>query len=180
MPGPIASVREQFWPGPICSRRRTTIRRVEQGYDRFDDAREVVERLYELGQEAGDLDPELDRDRLDALIKEATAFFSDDVELVTRDGTLYGPERFFSDWEVQTKDFRLRFEQPRFLDAGDGTVLVVSKMVRTARQGGDYVSSWPATVYRVRGGKVVFFEGYPDGRKACSDLGLDPSLARQH
>jgi ketosteroid isomerase-like protein len=165
--------------GPMSSPRRTTIRWVEEGYDRFEDARKVVERLYELGQESADLDPERDQDRFDALIKEATAHFSEDVELVTRDGTLHGPERFFSDWEVQTKDFRLRFEQLRFLDAGDGTVVVVSKMVRTAREGGDYVTSWPATVYRVRGGKVVFFEGYPDAHKACSDLGLDPSLARQ-
>jgi ketosteroid isomerase-like protein len=153
---------------------------VDEGYDRFEDAREVIERLFELGQESGDLDPELDRDRLDALIKEATALFSEDVELVTRDGTLYGPERFFSDWEVQTRDFRLRFEQLRFLDAGDGTVVAVSKVVRTARQSGDYMTFWPAMVYRVRGGKVVFFEGYPDGSKAMRDLGLDPSLARQH
>lgn len=151
-----------------------------ENYDAFEAACEVIERLYELGQEGGDLDPELERDRLDAVIKEATALFSGDVELVTRDGTLHGAERFFSDWEVQTKDYRLRFEQVRYLDAGDGTVVAVSKMVRTARHGGDYVTSWPASVYRVRGGKVVFFEGYPDGRKACDDLGLDPSLARQH
>lgn len=162
-------------PGPPS----TTITRVEEGFDGFEDAREVIARLYELMHESSDLDPERDRDRLDVVIEEASALFSEDVELVTRDGTLHGPERLIADWEVQTKDFRVRFEELRFLDAGDGTVVVASKMVRTARQGDDYVTSWPASVFRLRGGKVVFFEGYPDGRKACTDLGLDPSLARQ-
>ena len=150
-----------------------------EGYDSFEAAREVVERLFRLGQEAGDLDPERDRDRLQALIEEATALFSEDVENVTRDGTLYGTGRFFSDWEVQTKDFQVRLEQPKFLDAGEGRVVAVYRMVRRAREGDDHMATWPAAVYRVRDGKIVFFEGYPDRNKAMRDLGLDPSMARE-
>jgi ketosteroid isomerase-like protein len=152
---------------------------VGEGYDGFDDARTVVEHLLELSQTAADLDPERDADRLQILIGEATALFSEDVELVTRDGTLHGPQRVLSDWVVQTKDFRLRFESLRFLDAGDGTVLAVYKLVRTAREGADYMTAWPALVCRVRDGRIVFFEGYTNQSKALRDLGLDPALARQ-
>jgi ketosteroid isomerase-like protein len=52
-------------------------------------------------------------------------------------------------------------------------------MVRRAREGNDYMVTWPAAVFRVRDGKIVFFEGYPDGSKAMRELGLDPSMARE-
>jgi len=152
---------------------------VGESHDSFEAACEVVERLFRLGQDFEHLDPERDRDRRQALIAEATALFSEDVENVTRDGTLYGTGRFFSDWEVQTKDFQVRLEQLKFLDAGEGRVVVVYRMVRTAREGDDYMATWPAVVFRVRDGKIVFFEGYPDRNKAMRDLGLDPSMARE-
>jgi ketosteroid isomerase-like protein len=163
----------------MASPRRTRIDRVGESYDSFGAAREVVERLFQLGQDSEDLDPERDRDRRQALIEKATALFSEDVENVTRDGTLYGAGRFFSDWEVQTKDFQVHFDQVKFLDAGEGRVVAVYRMVRSAREGDDYMATWPAAVFRVRDGKIVFFEGYPDRNKALRDLGLDPSMARE-
>ena len=150
-----------------------------EAYDAFEDARPVVERLLELSQAGSDLDPVRDAEPLQALTEEATALFSEDVELVTRDGTLHGPQRVVSDWEVQTRDFRLRFEGLRFLDAGDGTVVAVYRLMRSAREGDDYMTSWSAIVCRVRDGRIVFFEGYLDGSQALRDLGLDPALARQ-
>ncbi len=148
-------------------------------YDAFEEARPVVERLLQLSQEASDLDPVRDAERVQSMVEEATGLYSADVELVTRDGILRGPERLISDWKIQTRDFRWRFDSVRFLDAGDGTVVAFHKFVRNAREGDDYLVSWSATVFRVRDGKIVFFEGYPDANKATRDLGLDPSLARE-
>ena len=41
------------------------------------------------------------------------------------------------------------------------------------------MATWPAAVFRIRDGKIVFFEGYQDRNKALRDLGLDPSMARE-
>ncbi|MBO0746757.1 MAG: nuclear transport factor 2 family protein [Acidimicrobiaceae bacterium] len=150
-----------------------------EGYDSFEAACEVIEHLFRISRDVENLDPEHDRERWQALIAEATALFSPEVELVTRDGTLYGPERLFSDFNTQSKDFKVHYDQLKFVDAGDGRVVGPCRMVLKAREGDDYMTSWPAGVYRVKDGKIVFFEGYPDGNKAMRDLGLDPSMARE-
>jgi hypothetical protein len=63
------------------------------------------------------------------------------------------------------------------LGADDGSVIGVAKFTRRLRESPkDRAWNLLGVVYRVRGGMVVFLEGYPDARQALQAVGLDPSL----
>ena len=101
------------------------------------------------------------------------------MEHVTRYGTFRGPQRFISDWEVQFQQFKVTWDTELF-DARD-TVVVVARILRQSRENPDGYVEAPASagIYRVRGGKITFFEGYYDARDAFVAAGLDPGLARR-
>jgi ketosteroid isomerase-like protein len=40
----------------------------------------------------------------------------------------------------------------------------------------DHFWNRSAGVYRVRDGKIIFFEGYANARKACEAVSVDPAL----
>jgi ketosteroid isomerase-like protein len=158
---------------------RARIGAVGADYDSFQDSCRVIERLFELGAEGGRLDPNEDQARWQALVKDGRGLFSHDVELVTRDGTMRGPRRLFSDVEAMTRRFTLAFEDLQLIDVGDGRVVALYGFVRKAREGPDYMKTWPAMVFGVREGRIVFLEGYYERAQALRDLGLDPSRPHQ-
>ena len=54
-------------------------------------------------------------------------------------------------------------------------VLTLQTVTRRNPDSGEVeLRAWPAAVFRVRGGKIVFLEGFQDRREAFSDLGIDP------
>ena len=132
-----------------------------EGAAKFEEAERVV-REVTRALNRGDLDT-------------AVSMLDDDVEWVTRDGSVRGPQLFRDIWAPQLARFDVKFEIERIVDAGDGTVIVVQKVDRRDPETGDLeLRAWPALVIRVENGKVVFIEGYPDRRKAFTDLGLEP------
>ena len=132
-----------------------------EGAAKFEEAERVV-REVTRALNRGDLDT-------------AVSMLDDDVEWVTRDGSVRGPQLFRDIWTPQLARFDVNFEIERIVDAGDGTVIVVQKVDRRDPETGDLeLRAWPALVIRVENGKVVFIEGYPDRRKAFTDLGLEP------
>jgi len=100
-------------------------------------------------------------------------FVADDAEYVTRDGTL-GVDRWEDDWRAQTQRWKIETEVEEIVDAGEGAIIVLLKMRRIDESTGEVAfKAWPANVVRIHDGKLVFFEGYPDPRKAFADLGLE-------
>jgi ketosteroid isomerase-like protein len=145
-------------------------------YDSFEESRAVIEKLFRLAE------PELaalpGSEELDELRRRGESLFADDVEVVTRDGTLRGPWRIFDDFEVQLKSFTLSFELRHLFEAADGSVVAVVKFMRRSRENPkDHFWNLGGMVYGVRDGKIVFSEGYPNARKALEAVGLDPALA---
>jgi ketosteroid isomerase-like protein len=113
----------------------------------------------------------LNRRDLDAALE----FLAEDVEYVTRDGPGRGREAFRDVWAPQLDRFHINVEVEEIVDAGNGQVIVVQKVDRLDPETEQLeLRAWPAVVVRVKGGKVVFYEGYQDRRKAFSDLGLEP------
>lgn len=105
----------------------------------------------------------------------ARALFAEDVEYVDREGSKRGFAPIADFWRPQLERFKIEFAVERTIDAGDGTVLVLTAVTRRDPESGDVeMRAWPANVFRVRDdGKIVFLEGYQDRRKAFSDLGLE-------
>jgi hypothetical protein len=59
-------------------------------------------------------------------------------------------------------------------DAGAGALVAMMEVERRERETGKVaLQAWPAIVVRVKGGRVVFIEGYVDRRKALAALGVD-------
>lgn len=140
-------------------------------YDSFEQARLPVERLYELGNELVGVG--LDSGRGREIESEVRALFAEDLEHVTRDGVVRGPERFLSDYRVQLSRFDISFE----IDVREGvdSVVVLLTARRQMRDSpSDYLVVHSGAVFRVRDGRIVFMEGYPDGRDALRAAGLKP------
>jgi ketosteroid isomerase-like protein len=101
-------------------------------------------------------------------------YASEDLEYVTRQGTFHGLEQWRSDGRGQLANFRLEIEVEEIIDAGDGALVVFNKARRLDKETGEVVwKAWPAVVVRVLDGKMVFFEGYVDRRKALADYGVE-------
>ena len=101
-------------------------------------------------------------------------YMSDDLEYVTRDGTFRGPDQFKSESDVQTTRWRFDNQLKEVIDAGDGAVITISEFKRLDRDTGEVAwTTWPAAVLRVLDGKVVFWEGFIDSRKALEDFGVE-------
>lgn len=101
-------------------------------------------------------------------------YVSEDLEYVTRLGTFHGLEQWRSDGRGQLANFRFEIEVEEIIDAGDGALVVLNNARRLDKETGEVVwKAWPAVVVRVLEGKMVFFEGYVDRRKALADLGVE-------
>jgi ketosteroid isomerase-like protein len=95
-----------------------------------------------------------------------------EMEVVTRDGTLRELTGFV---EATERRFIAEFELQDIVEAGDGVLIALLKVTRRSHEaGGDYLNAWPANVWRFRDGRIVFFEGYQDRRKALSVYGIEP------
>ena len=113
----------------------------------------------------------LNRGDLDAVEE----LVDEDLEYVTRDGPGRGRRIFRDVWEPQLSRFDIDFVVERVVDVGDGRFILLQQVDRKDPKTGEVeLRMWPAIVGRVRGGKLVFMEGYPDRRKAFTDLGLEP------
>jgi ketosteroid isomerase-like protein len=131
-------------------------------HDDFESAEKTAREAFEHYGEHRDLD----------LIYET--YVSDDVEYVTRHGTFHGPDQWLTEFKVQQTNFDFDFEVEEVVDAGEGAVILLNKVLRKDRESGEVVwKAWPAIVVRVLGGKIVFWEGYIDRRKALVDLGVE-------
>ena len=140
-------------------------------YDSFEQARLPVERLYELGNEL--VGVELDSERGREIESEVRALFAEDLEHVTRDGVVRGPDRFLSDYRVQLSRFEISFA----IDVREGvdSVVVLITARRQMRDSpSDYLMVDSGAIFRIRDGRIVFMEGYPDGREALRAAGLEP------
>lgn len=103
----------------------------------------------------------------------APQFVDENLEHVTRDGVLHGSERLLGDFAAQLERWEIAYELEELVDAGDGALIAICKVERRNRESGDLEwKAWPALVMRVSGGRIVFFEGYVDRRKAFKDLGV--------
>jgi ketosteroid isomerase-like protein len=101
-------------------------------------------------------------------------YISDDLEYVTRNGTFHGPGQWKRESADQTSRWRFDNELTDVIDAGDGAVITISEFRRIDRDTGEVAwKTWPAAVLRVLDGKLVFFEGYIDSRKALEDFGVE-------
>ncbi len=101
-------------------------------------------------------------------------YVSDDLEYVTRDGAFHGREWYGHDFEVQLLKWRFESEVKEIIDAGEGAVIVMIELRRIDRESGEVAwKVWPASVMRVHDGRLVFFEGYIDSRKAMAALGVE-------
>jgi ketosteroid isomerase-like protein len=101
-----------------------------------------------------------------------------EIEVVTRDGTLRGHDAALGELpgfvEATERRFIAEFELEEIVEAGDGVLIALLAVTRRSREaGGDYLNAWPATVWRFRDGRIVFFEGYQDRRKALSEYGIE-------
>jgi ketosteroid isomerase-like protein len=140
-------------------------------YDSFEQARAPVERLYALGNELSSVG--VDSERGSEIEEEVRGLFAEDLEHVTRDGVLRGPDHFLSEWRVQLRRFELAFEVE--LHDGDDAVVAVGEIVRRMRESpSDYLKVRSGALFRVRDGKIVFLEGYQDGRDALRAGGVRP------
>jgi hypothetical protein len=101
-------------------------------------------------------------------------YISDELEHVTRHGPFHGPDHFLSELEVQKRKWVLDSEVEDIIDAGDGAIIVIAKFTRVDKETGKVAwKAWPATVIRIKDGKMVFNEGYVDRRKALADYGVE-------
>ncbi len=131
-------------------------------HDEFDSAAETLRAGY----------AEFNRDQdVEAIGRK---YIAPDIEYVTRDGTFNGPDRLLSELGVQQENWRVETDIEEILDAGEGALVMLTKISRIERDSGKVVwKAWPAVVVRVKDGRLAFFEGYVDSRKALADYGLE-------
>jgi ketosteroid isomerase-like protein len=131
-------------------------------HDDFETAKETIHAAY--------AEFNLTQDR-DALRRK---YLSDELEYVTRQGTFQGTDQFLSELEVQQQKWTLESEVEEVIDAGEGAIIGRIKFMRVDRETGEVAwKAWPAVVLRVHNGKLVFFEGYIDPRRALADFGVE-------
>ena len=98
---------------------------------------------------------------------------AENVEHVTRDGVVFGPERLISEWEPQLERWAVSFYLEELRDAGDGALIAMFEIERRDRESGKVaLKAWPAIVIRVSGGKIAFLEGYVNRARALAALGF--------
>jgi ketosteroid isomerase-like protein len=107
----------------------------------------------------------------------AAEFADPEIEVVTRDGRLHGREAAVAELtgfvDATHRRFEAEFELEEIVDAGDGVLIALLTVTRRSRDSeADYLDAWPANVWRFRDGRVVFFEGYQDRRKALREYGI--------
>ncbi len=101
-----------------------------------------------------------------------------EIEFVTREGRLSGREAFRT-WvqgfvEATERSFVAEFELKEVLEADDGAIVALLEVRRRSRDSEEeYLTAWPANVWRFRDGQAVFFEGYGDRGKALRDHGVE-------
>ena len=131
-------------------------------HDDFESAAALIRRVYAEYDEHEDFHRLLDD------------HCSEDFEYVTRNGTFHGTEQWKSEADVQSTRWRLENELKDIIDAGDGAVITIAEFKRIDRETGEIAwKTWPAAVLRILDGKLVFWEGYIDSRKALADFGVE-------
>jgi ketosteroid isomerase-like protein len=131
-------------------------------HDDFESAARLVRRVYAEYAEHRDFDRLCDE------------YISDELEYVTRDGTFQGPDQWKSEIDVQKERWQLNNELKEVIDAGDGALIALTEFRRVDRESGEVVwKTWPAVVMRILDGKLVFFEGYIDSRRALEAFGVE-------
>lgn len=131
-------------------------------HDDFETARKIITAGYANFNVDQDLDAIRDR------------YLGDDLEYVTRLGTFHGPERFVGDLRAQVGRWTLQVDLEEVIDAGEGAVLALATVSRIDPDSGEVEwKAWPGAVMRIHGGRMVFFEGYVDRRKALAEYGLE-------
>jgi hypothetical protein len=136
---------------------------VTDGYDSFEQARIPVERLYELGAEiSAEISASgFDSPRVAELEGEVRSLFAEDLENVTRDGIVRGPDHFISDWHVHLRRCEVNWTT-EFHEGADAAVVATGDITSRLRDSpDDYLTRHSGAIYKVRDGKIVFFEGYP-------------------
>jgi ketosteroid isomerase-like protein len=133
-------------------------------HDDFESAAQLIRRVYAEFVEHQDFDRTCDE------------YVSEDLEYVTRNGTFHGPDQWKSEFATQSSSWQFVNEVQDIVDAGDGAVIVLSETRRIDRDTGEVGwKTWPGLVMRVLDGKLVFFEGYIDSRKALEEFGVEQS-----
>jgi limonene-1,2-epoxide hydrolase len=131
-------------------------------HDDFEAAEEVIRSAFADYAEHEDFDRICDD------------YTTDDLEYVTRNGTFRGPEQLKSEIAAQGVRWRFENEMTDLVDAGEGAVIAITEFKRLDKDTGEVAwKTWPATVLRVLDGKIVFWEGYVDSRKALEDFGVE-------
>jgi ketosteroid isomerase-like protein len=101
------------------------------------------------------------------------ALVAADIEHVTRDGVVHGPDRLLEEFATQLERWKITYELEELIDASEGALIAIVKVERRNRESGEVEwKAWPALVVRIFEGRVVFLEGYVDRRKAIEDLGI--------
>jgi hypothetical protein len=101
-----------------------------------------------------------------------------DIEFVTRNGRQRGKAAFRSYQEgwLLPRESPLVVEEisvDDLIDAGDGNfVVLLTVRRRNVENEDEYLSAWPAHVWRFDGDKAVFFEGYAKREAALKAVGL--------
>lgn len=81
-------------------------------------------------------------------------------------------QRFLEGIEADFRDFRQRPD--RFIDAGEGRVVVLGEFVGRGRSSGLPFRSPFGHVWTVRDGRLARLEGYLDHTLALASVGLEP------
>jgi ketosteroid isomerase-like protein len=131
-------------------------------HDSFEIAKEVIDSTL-AAVARGDFD-------------EVRANVDPEIEHVTRNGTVRGPDRFVEEFGPQLERWAMSFYLEDLHDAGEGALIALLEVERRDRESGKVEwKAWPAIVIRVSGGKVVFLEGYVSRPKAFAALSPRPS-----
>jgi hypothetical protein len=81
-----------------------------------------------------------------------------------------GLQAGWGEWLEAWEEFRIEYEE--YLDAGEGTVLVLVKLSGRTSAGVD-ISHPGAAVFSIRAGQMLSMEFYMDREQARRDAGLD-------
>lgn len=131
-------------------------------HDDFESAEKTARAAFEHYTQHQDLD----------LLRDA--YVSDELEYVTRQGTFHGHDKWMTDFAVQEGNFDFDNEVEEVIDAGEGAIVLLNRVLRRDKETGEVVwKAWPAVVARILDGKFVFFEGYIDRRAALAALGVE-------
>jgi hypothetical protein len=116
-----------------------------------------------------------DLERMPALVDEIV---DPDIQFVTRDGRQRGKAAFRSyneGWLLPRESSLVaEISVDDVIDAGAGDfVVLLTVHRRNVEEEGEYLTAWPAHVWRFNGNKAAFFEGHVNRAAALKAVGLN-------